>query len=78
MEIKKEPAIKIAKYKDRIVETTTKTTYLYPLKKELEEIEEELEKLEKEPDEILAPNDEKFFRIDKLLERKEEINKILE
>ncbi|HHD92285.1 MAG TPA: hypothetical protein ENL06_01505 [Candidatus Portnoybacteria bacterium] len=63
---------------NKVVKTTTETIYLYPLKKELKEIEEELKKLEKEPDEILAANDEKLFRIDKLLERKEEINKILE
>ena len=65
------------KTKDKVIKTTTETIHLYPLKKELEEIEEELEKLEKEPDEILMPNDGKFLEIDRLNERKEEINKTL-
>ena len=63
----------ITKYKDRIVETTTKTTYFEPLEKELIEIEDRLKDLEKGPDEILMPNDMKFGEMERLNNRKQEI-----
>jgi hypothetical protein len=62
---------------DLIRKTTTVDIDLKPLKEELIKINKQLVYLEKEPDEIMMPNDSKFFMIEVLKRRKEEINNLL-
>lgn len=57
--------------------TITTNIDLKALRKELKDIEKEIKDLEKQPNEIMMPNDSKFFRVEQLQNRKEEINNIL-
>ena len=67
------------KTKDTITKITSHEE-VFDVKKlntELEEIEVQIKELEKEPDEITAPNDEKFMSIDMLNNRKNKIKELL-
>lgn len=62
---------------DLIRKTVVTEIDLKPLREELANIEREIAELEKQPDEIMMPNMHKHSGISNLINRKEEIYKLL-
>lgn len=58
--------------------TVTTDIDLKVLRKELKDIEKEIKDLEKQPDEIMMPNETKFYALDHAKIRKEEITSLLD
>lgn len=63
---------------DLIRKTVTTDIDLKVLRKELKYIEKEIKDLEKQPDEIMMPNETKFYTLAHAKIRKEEITSLLD
>jgi hypothetical protein len=61
----------------KIISTKEEIFDVKKLKEELAKIEISITETEKEPNEILMPNDTKFYELERLNNRKKELNKLL-